>query len=327
MATKMSKHAFGNKEAIENAKTQKKIDEYDILFLDNGEIGWLDGENNAVINTPRTQKSCTLNGTSFGSLNSGDTIPAETSLDELITMLTQKSIPAKYNKPLVTLVNNNGTAANILETGTTITPKLNATFTQNDAGDLTEISIRKGSEVLKTAATSSVNYDGKSFVLGDETVHFSALATYKEGVVKNDNLDTPSPSGHIVAGTISSEKYSFTGQRYLFYGTGIGSKFIPTSDNIRSLANKKLNAKEGYTFNISVVTGQQYVVIAYPSTTRDIEKIFYVEGSDPYLANNFVKSTVQVADARGVEGKIPYKCYVLQLSTPIKSPMTLNVTI
>ena len=130
MATKMSKHAFGTKEGIENAKTQKQIDEYDILFLDNGEIGWLDKTNNTVINTPRTQKPHVLKGTTFGALNPGDTIPAGKSLDEIMAMATQKSIPASYLKPTVTISNHGGTNSGAVEAGTSVTPKVTATFTK-----------------------------------------------------------------------------------------------------------------------------------------------------------------------------------------------------
>lgn len=328
MATKMSKHAFGTKEGIENAKTQKQIDEYDILFLDNGEIGWLDKTNNTVINTPRTQKPHVLKGTTFGALNPGDTIPAGKSLDEIMAMATQKSIPASYLKPTVTISNHGGTNSGAVEAGTSVTPKVTATFTKNDAGDLTGITIKKGGSNVKEGTVSPLNHDGTPIVIGDETITFSATATYKEGAIKNDNLGNPSPGGHIVAGTIASSNYSFIGQRNMFYGTGVGNSFEANSANIRALNNKKLNVTAGYSFTIKVEVGQQYVVIAYPGTVRDLTKVHYVEGNDPNLASNFKKSVVQVADARGgSEGLMNYKNYVLQLSTPAKAPMTLNVTI
>lgn len=328
MAVKMSKIAFGTKEGIENAKTQNKIDEYDVLILDNGEIAWLDKTKNTVINTPRTQKAHVLKGTNFGALNAGDTIPAGKTLDEIMAMATQKSIPASYLKPAVVLTNHGGTNAGAVEAGTSITSKVTATFTKNDAGDLTGIVIKKGGANVKEGTASPLNYDGEPIVIGDETISFSANATYKEGVIKNDNLGNPSPDGHIVAGTIASANYSFIGQRNMFYGTGIGNSFEANSANIRALNNKKLNVTAGYTFTINVAVGQQYVVIAYPESVRDLTKVHYVEGNDPNLASNFKKTIVQVADARGgSQGAVGYKCYVLQLSSPAKAPMSLNVTI
>lgn len=325
MATKLSKLSFGNKLDIEAAKKQNKIDEYDIIFLDNGEIGWLNKEKNTIINTPRTQKAYTLNGTDFGALSSGQTIPSETSLDEIMAMTTQKSIKPEYVKPLVTLSNNKGTVSGIVEVGTSITPKLTATFTQNDAGKLADIVFKKGKEQVKQSPTSPSNYDGKPFIIGDETITYSAIATYKEGIIKNDNLGKPYSDGHIVAGTIASEDYNFTGKRCLFYGSGNGANYIPTSESIRDL-NKHLNPEKGYRFTMHIHIGAQYIIIAYPDFMSDIERIHYIEGSDPNLAMRFKKSIVQVADARGgQEGKIAYKCYVLQLSTPIKANMTLEV--
>lgn len=40
----ISKHAFGSKANIETAKEAGTINERDVLFLDNREIGWIDGE-------------------------------------------------------------------------------------------------------------------------------------------------------------------------------------------------------------------------------------------------------------------------------------------
>lgn len=119
-----------------------------------------------------------------------------------------------------------------------------------------------------------------------------------------------------MAGTIASEDYNFTGKRCLFYGSGNGANYIPTSESIRDL-NKHLNPEKGYRFTMHIHIGAQYIIIAYPDFMSDIERIHYIEGSDPNLAMRFKKSIVQVADARGgQEGKIAYKCYVLQLSTP-----------
>ena len=113
-----------------------------------------------------------------------------------------------------------------------------------------------------------------------------------------------------MAGTIASEDYNFTGKRCLFYGSGNGANYIPTSESIRDL-NKHLNPEKGYRFTMHIHIGAQYIIIAYPDFMSDIERIHYIEGSDPNLA--------------GQEGKIAYKCYVLQLSTPIKANMTLEV--
>lgn len=47
----LSKNAFGSKEKIENAMKSGLIDEYDIVYLDNGEIAWVDRTKKLVFNT------------------------------------------------------------------------------------------------------------------------------------------------------------------------------------------------------------------------------------------------------------------------------------
>ena len=80
----LSKHAFGSKENIEAAKANGKIDEFDIIFMDNGEIGWVDKDNVTIVNTPRTQKAHTLNGVTLGDWEDGDTVPENTSFDDFV---------------------------------------------------------------------------------------------------------------------------------------------------------------------------------------------------------------------------------------------------
>lgn len=330
-----SKHAYGSRENIETVKKEGKIDAYDVLFLDNGEIGWINADGETKISTTRTQEPIMVNGVTGLGVGDQKTIPNGKSLDEIIKMLVQRQIPAEYTQPTISLTNTNEDKIEFVEAGTIVTPELKASFVKNDSGNLTNFVITKNltslaitqDEVaLKEDIESVIDYTGEPVVVTDGAITFTAIATYEEGAIKNDNLGNPSPDGHIPAGSITSE-YSIVGQRNLFYGTGIGN-FDVTSENIRALSNKKLNPVDGDVFTINVNTGQQYVVIAYPDSLVELTKVHYVEGSDPHLAKNFIKTDVDVADDRGgIEGQIPYKCYVLHFSTPIQAPITLHVTI
>lgn len=324
----ISKHAFGSKENIETAKTAGTINEYDVLFLSNGEMGWVDKEKKTVINTPRTQQAHVLNGVSLGALSDGDTIPANTSMDELVKLISEKAIPATYTKPTVSLANNGGTASGNVEAGTSVTPKLKATFTKNDAGDLSAISIKKGSTSVKDGTASPLDYEGDAIVIGDETITFTASATYGDAPVKTNNLGKESTENWFAGDTVNSSGYSFSGKRNLFYGTGVGSVPTLTSDIVRGLANKKLAPTQGYSFNVNVSVGQQYIIIAYPATLRDINNVTYVEANDSGMASNFTKTTLDVADARGGEnGKVSYKVYTYGMAVPAAAAMTFKVTI
>lgn len=324
------KVAYGNKDDIETAKSESKIDKGDfVVTKDTDELAFINKDNETKFLKSKSSKEYTLNGTDLGALSNGSKIPSGIDMDGLLNLITQKAIHPTYTAPTVSIAKSGaGSNAGAVEAGTSVTPILTATFNKNDAGDLTKLAILKGTEEVGSDTASPYTYTGAALVIGDETVTYKAQATYADGPVKDNNLGTPDATGQIKAGTVSSSNFSFTGQRNLFYGTGVGSVPELDSDTIRGLTGKKLNPTQGYVFNISVAVGQQYVVFAYPATLRDVNQIKYVEGNDPNLANNFAKSTVQVADARGgSNGLMNYKCYALGLSTPAQAVMTLTVTI
>lgn len=264
-------------------------------------------------------------GGTVGGLKTGDTIEIGTDLDTLIKLLTQKSVPATYTQPVVACRVSSGSAAGNYEVGTQITTNIQGTFTQNDAGALTNIKIMKGAEEVISQGTSPVTAESQTFTLGDETVSFTAVATYAEGAIKNDNLGQSSPDGHIQAGSKTSSAVSFVGKRNLFYGSGTGNLPEVTSELVRGLANKKLGPANGNAFNITVPVGDQYIVIAYPATLRNMTKCFYVEQNTD-LVENFKQTTISVQGANGAAGA-DYKVYTMGLSVPAAAALTLQVTI
>lgn len=323
-----TKVAFGDKANIQAAKESGAIDEYDILLLNNGEVGWIDKEKNTVINTPRTQNDIVVNGVTGLGIENGSTISAGATIDEVVRMLVQKAIPATYSKPTISLTNNGGQASGNIEAGTSITPKLKATFTQNDAGALESISISQGSTVVANGDASPLSYNGEAIVVGDETVTFSASAKYGDAPVKKNNLGADSTENWFAGDTVASGNYSISGKRNLFYGTGVGAVPEVTSAMVRGLSNKKLAPSQGYSFNISVAVGQQYIVIAYPDSLRDLNNVTYVEANDSGMASNFTKHEINVADARGGEnGLTGYKVYTYAMAVPAAAGMTFKVTI
>lgn len=325
---KITKHAFGSKENIESAKASGAIDAYDVLHLSNGELAWIDANNNTVINTPRTQTDIVVNGVTGLGIGNGETISAGATIDEIVKMLVQKAVPASYTKPTLTLTNNGGQASGNVEAGTTVTPKLKATFTKNDAGDLTAISIKKGTETVVSGTSTPQTYEGDGIVIGDETVTFSASATYGDAPVKKNNLGQDSTENWFAGDTMASSNYSITGKRNMFYGTGVGE--VPTVDSafVRGLVNTKLAPAQGTSVTINVAVGQQYIAFAYPATLRDVNNVTYVEANDSGMASSFTKHTVDVADARGDNnGLMSYKVYTYKMAVPAAAGMTFKVTI
>ena len=325
---KMTKHAFGAKENIETAKASGAIDAYDVLHLTNGELAWINADGETVINTPRTQTTIPVNGVTGLGIGNGESIPAGTSIDDLVKMLVQKAVPATYTKPTLAIANNGGQASGNVEAGTSITPKLKATFTKNDAGALSAISILQGSDAVAEGTTSPLTYAGEAITIGDETITFKASATYGDAPVKTNNLGQESKENWFAGGTIDSSAYSITGKRNAFYGTGVGAVPTVTSGFVRDLANKKLAPAANTEFTINVAVGQQYIAFAYPADLRDVNNVTYVEANDSGMAGNFTKTTIDVADARGGEnGLKSYKVYTDAMAVPAAATMTFKVKI
>lgn len=325
-----TKIGYGKKTDIANAIEESTLDTGDIIITsDSEEFAFIKPDGEVLYGKSRSTKDYTLNGTSLGALNDGETIPEGTSIDDLLNLITQKAIAPTYTNPTVSIARSgSGTASGSYEVGTSITPVLAATFTKNDAGDLTKLAILQGNSEVGSDTTSPYTYTGEAIVLGDETITFKAQATYADGPVKNNNLGNPDATGQIKAGTITSSNYTFTGQRNLFWGTGVGELPTLNSDTIRGLTNKKLNPTQGYSWNIPIAVGQQYVIFAYRSTLRDVNQVMYVETNDTGMASSFTKTTVQVADARGGEnGQVEYKVYSYRMAAPAAASMTFKVTI
>ena len=330
MADKIIKFYHGASSGIQGKIDDGTINESDIVITsDTDEIVYIDEtKTQKPLGSSKSKQEWEVQlgaGGTVGGLKTGDEIPAGTTLDDLIKLLTQKSVPASYTQPGVTCRVSAGTAAGSYEVGTEINTTLQGTFTQNDAGALTTIEILKNGSSVLSQATSPITTEAQTFTLGEETVSFTAKATYADGAIKNDNLGQPSPDGQIKAGSKTSAAVSFVGKRNLFYGTGVGAAPEATSETVRGLANKKLGPTNGTSFNINVAVGQQYVIIAYPATLRDLTKCFYVEQNTD-LAANFEKSTISVQGANGAAGA-DYKVYVYEMAIPAAAGMTLQVQI
>lgn len=324
-----TKIGYGNKADIDTAITATTIDEGDIIFTkDTEELAFIKPDKTVMYPKNRTSKDYTLNGTSLGALQNGEKIPEGTSIDELLNMITQKAIAPTYTQPTVTLAKSgSGTAAGNYEAGTSITPIFTATYNKNDAGDLTKLAILKGGSEVGSDTSSPYTYTGEAIVLGDETITFKAQATYEDGPVKNNNLNKPDATGQIKAGTKDSSALSFVGQRNAFWGYGAGTIESPSSDQIRGLANKRLNVSANNVISVAIATGSQHIIFALPAP-RTLKQVSYDDLGDKGMLSAFTKTTVKVADARGGQnGLKDYNVYVYNISTPSAATMNFSFTI
>lgn len=327
------KFLSGDKENIMPGIQSGAIKEGSILITeDTDEMAVVDANKEVNFIKSRTQQAYTLNGTSIGALANGATIPAGTSIDELLNMIVAKAIPATYTKPTVAASVTSGSAAGNYEIGATITTNVKSVFTKNDAGDLISNKIFKGGVEVVSGTTATVNATDQTFVIPDGTVTFNSKAEYKAAPVKTNNLGQESKENWFDAGTATSGNISFVGKRKYFYGAGNGGVPTLTSNVVRGLAGNKLNPSAGTVFEIPVAVGQQHVIFAYPASLRDVTQVMYIETNDTGMKDSFTKTTVSVGGADATSSSIgsyatDYKVYSYAMAAPAAAGMTFKVTI
>lgn len=221
----------------------------------------------------------------IGGLANGTDLSGKT-VEEVLKAILLKRVPASYSAPSVAIANNSGTASGSHEYGTTITPKIKATFTKNDAGSLTGIQFYKDNVAVDSTLSGNVaSYTEGSFTL-TKTTSYKAKASYNAGAIKNDNLGDPSPTGSIGAGSKESSAYTYTPyyQGY-FYGEikGVvpaeGQSYVDavkaaiTPSNIRGMTKKNSAYAKGSIANKIFGKGAQAIVIACPSSNTGLTKV------------------------------------------------------
>lgn len=271
----------------------------------------------------------------LGGYTTGDEIAAGTSIEQVIKKLLAKQVPPTYTKPTVTIANNGGTASGNIEIGTQVTPKVRATFNQNDAGALTNIQFKKaGANAGEAQTESPADYTEEAFQLTAATT-FTATATYGEGAVKKDNLGDDYPTGHIEAGSVTSGDYTFTPYRQgYFWGVlDSDSSTALTSAIIRSGTAKNgayaagnIGTQDVPVIKASLVESPKRIFVACPATNKGVTKVTMPSAMNADATSDFKKGeAVTVEGAAGYEG-ISYNVWVYE-PAEISSDQTFVVTL
>lgn len=272
-------------------------------------------------------KEIEVKGAAIGAYSIGDTINADDDVAAVIQRLVQQRIPATYTAPTEAIAVTSGTAKGTYEVGTAINATITATFTQNDAGALTNHKINDGTSDVVTGTDNPATYQYTATL--DEGTHtFTATATYGAGEVKEDNLGDQSPTGQIQAGS-KTASLSFVGIRKGFYGAdddGVKTA-LTTSAEIRALTATAGALSKGSTFSMTIPAGSTRCTIAFPATIgSSISKVLYVEGSNTNVVGQFSFSEVNVGGASGYTA-VAYTVATLGWDQPTVAAMTFNVTI
>lgn len=255
-------------------------------------------------------------GGTLGGFKTGDSISKDMTIENIVKKLLMKQVPPTYTAPSVSITNNGGTVAGSYEIGTSMNVKLKATFTKNDAGDLTSIQFKKaGTAVGDAATTSPATYSEDAFALASSVV-YTASATYSEGPVKKDNLGDDYPTGHISAGTKTSGNYTLTPYRQGYFAGYTADTTDLTSDVIRQIASsKKGGSYSSGTVTVKVPADNQRVFIACPATNTGVTKVNLVTSLNAEVTNTFKKTQVDIEGANGYSA-ITYNVWYFIPDTP-----------
>ena len=269
----------------------------------------------------KTIKDIINKGVTQGGYNEGITIPKGTSFEDIIQKMLTSVIPANYVAPIC---NINGSENKVLEAGTIINPTITPSFIKNDAGDINRYILKKKGVIVKDTL-SLQTFTDNNLLIGDDVVDFIATMFFNDGPIKNNNIDEPSPIGQIKAGSIFSNTVNYTGVRNLFYGCSTNNIPISNNEEVRSL-NKKENPIAGTSLTLNIPAGTKKIIIAYPSTIRDISSIKYVEGLNAEIKTIFQKSLLNISGANNYN-PIEYKVFVYIPDVPFNNNATYNIVI
>lgn len=323
--------ARGPKDQIETAIAAGKISSGAFVITNDNddekgnELVIVERDNEPVVITSRTQEAIQVMGVNLSTeVTDGKTLPAGMNLDDFIKLLVQKRIAATYTAPTISIANNGGQKADTLEAGTTVTVKVKSTFTQKDAGAITNHVIKRGTEEVATNTANTLEHE-ESFVVVDGGTTWSSTATYAEGAIKNDNFGDASPSGHIAAGSKSTtSNHTITGARKAFYGAVVSLPEL-TSDNIRALASSKLNPVANDKLTVTIAEGQQHLIVALPSG-RTLKQVTYLDLGDKTMLDSFNAAvTKSVAGASDAVAEKDYNVYVYSMSSPAGAAMNFEL--
>lgn len=263
---------------------------------------------------------------SVGGVDDQQVLPIGTTAIDILKQILTKSVSPGYISPVGSLYSNIAPAN--FEVGEIISPVLNYTFSQNDAGILSTIELLKNNTIL----SSSLPYVDANLTLEESAVSYQGKYYYEEGLCKENNLGVEDCTGRIPAGQINTNIITYTPKRKVFYGTP-GTDPVSSND-IRDLSfswnsfeNTTVNSNGlpvgGITtpnFTLSVPIGATKVVIAYPGSLRPIASIKYAELSDSEIKGNFIESTISVSGKNDLF-PINYRVYTY---TPVE-PFSINV--
>jgi len=205
-----------------------------------------------------------------------------------------------------------------LEIGQTINIPLTATYTQNDGGAQTGLSIKKNGTQISTTSP----YTDLGVRISASPVSYQSTFAYSQGPIKNNILGIPDSVGRIAAGTTSSGNLSYQGFYRIFYDAV--SSFPSDSATARVLSNSRFsNSGNNFTLNTgSIFT--KFCVILPPGKT--LISVIDQDALNLDITSQYFSAGITVNDAAGtpVTG---YTIWSMSQSVPYSTNHRHNITI
>lgn len=214
--------------------------------------------------------------------------------------------------------------AKAYEVGTTFTPTYTVTFYKGSYSYDDDTGVTETSRTITDS--NGKNPPFSAFTVGDTTNYaINVEIDHTEGIVPKTNMGNYYLNGKIQAGTVEATSKAVTGYRNTFYGT-LTNKNELTSTIVRGLTKSNKALSNGSSFTIDIPVNALRVVIAYPSTLRDITSIKDVNGLNAEIASGFTKRTLSVAGANNYTAA-EYKVYVMDYAKANDKANKYTVTI
>jgi hypothetical protein len=210
------------------------------------------------------------------------------------------------------------------EVGTEITPTYTDSFSK---GSYTYDDDTGVTETSRTITDSNGNNPPfAAFTVGDSTSYkLTVVISHTDGIIPHTNMGNEYSAGQIKAGDATATSKAVTGYRNTFYGT-LANKNALTSEVVRGLTKSGKALANGSTFDVTIPVGALRVVIAYPSTLRDVSSIKDVNGLNAEIASGFTKQTLSVEGANSYTAT-EYKVYTMDFASANDKANQFTVTI
>lgn len=233
-------------------------------------------------------------GKTFGKYVHGDTIPGNLSLLQVISQAINEYSPAQF-APAVAVLTGSPSSSQVWEVGTTISINLTSTFTQNDAGGLTNYRIKKnGVTILDSEEENTIFEPSLKLSLAGTTyvAEISHLAGEGE---KYNSLGEYEPN-NIAAGDAVSNSLIYKGYMPIFEGS-VATAAADSAQIIASL--NKILAIEGLNnFILNTGTVNKIYQFWLPSDETLIS-VVDLDALNADITNSYASTSVNVISVGG----------------------------